>query len=127
MTRLLVCGTRHMNYTHPKWNGAVFALHDVMSAMPPGSVLIHGGANGVDTLADRFAWMMPQFAEVLPFHADWKQHGRRAGPMRNQRMLEEGRPDCWAAFHHEPKLGRGTADMVRRLRAAGVPGKVVLL
>jgi hypothetical protein len=48
--------------------------------------------------------------------ADWEKLGRSAGPIRNQAMLDEGRPDLVVAFpgHH------GTADMVRRARAAGV-------
>ena len=42
--------------------------------------------------------------------------GRSAGPIRNQAMLDEGRPDLVVAFpgHH------GTADIVRRARAAGI-------
>jgi hypothetical protein len=46
---------------------------------------------------------------------DWKRHGPAAGPMRNQRMLDWG-PDLVVAFAG----GKGTADMVRRARAAGV-------
>lgn len=37
--------------------------------------------------------------------------------MRNQKMLDEGRPDLIVAFPG----GRGTADMVKRGIAAGVP------
>ena len=41
---------------------------------------------------------------------------RGAGPERNARMLAEGRPDLVVAFPG----GTGTADMVRRAKAAGV-------
>lgn len=42
---------------------------------------------------------------------------RAAGPIRDQEMLDKGKPDLVVAF-----LGnRGTADMVRRAREAGVP------
>lgn len=44
-------------------------------------------------------------------------NGKAAGPIRNQRMLDEGKPDLVVAFPG----GRGTADMVRRAKAAGVP------
>jgi hypothetical protein len=48
--------------------------------------------------------------------ADWNTHGRAAGPIRNQRMLDEVKPELVVAFPG----GRGTADMVRRAREAGV-------
>lgn len=51
------------------------------------------------------------------FRADWEQCGRQAGPLRNARMLAEGRPDAVIAFPG----GKGTADMVRKARAAGLP------
>jgi hypothetical protein len=47
--------------------------------------------------------------------ADWSI-GRKAGPIRNQRMLDEHAPDLVVAFPG----GRGTADMVRRARKSGV-------
>jgi hypothetical protein len=50
------------------------------------------------------------------YEADWISLGRKAGPIRNQRMLEEGKPDLVMAFPG----GRGTADMVRRGKEAGV-------
>lgn len=77
-------------------------------------VIITGGAPGADTLAAEFAEVFGIRLRIFP--ADWKKHGRAAGPIRNQQMLDEGRPDLVIAFPG----GRGTADMVRRARAAGV-------
>lgn len=81
----------------------------------PTITVIHGGCpTGADSLADEYAvvnWL--QFEE---FKADWKKHGRAAGPIRNQRMIDEGKPDLVVAFPG----GRGTADMVKRAKAAGV-------
>lgn len=42
--------------------------------------------------------------------------GRAAGPIRHQRMLDEGMPDLVLALPG----GRGTADMVRHATLAGV-------
>lgn len=42
---------------------------------------------------------------------------RSAGPKRNQRMLDKGKPDLVLAFPG----GDGTADMVRKAKSAGVP------
>ena len=50
------------------------------------------------------------------FMANWSELGRKAGPIRNQQMLDEGRPTLVVAFPG----GRGTTDMVRQAKAAGV-------
>ncbi len=50
------------------------------------------------------------------FHAEWMKYGKAAGPIRNARMLAEGKPDLVVAFPG----GRGTADMLRRVREAGI-------
>jgi hypothetical protein len=50
-----------------------------------------------------------------------KKHGRAARPIRNQRMLDEGKPDLVVAFPG----GRGTTDMIRRAERAGVPVRQV--
>lgn len=124
--RVLVCGTRHLDPTALD-SPAALLIGKRLWQCPEGSVLIHGGANGVDVLAARLARGSFMFDAVLPFYADWKKHGRAAGPIRNQRMLDEGKPELVLAFHTDPKLGRGTADMVRRARAAGVPVEVHIL
>jgi hypothetical protein len=91
------------------------ATDDISTWLPPSdTVIIHGGARGADALADQWAvcnWLMP---EVYP--ADWDKHGRAAGPLRNQRMLDEGKPDLVVAFSG----GSGTTDMVRRARKTNV-------
>jgi hypothetical protein len=48
--------------------------------------------------------------------AEWETLGRKAGPIRNERMLTEGKPDLVVAFPG----GRGTAHMTRLAREAGV-------
>jgi hypothetical protein len=53
--------------------------------------------------------------QTVAVMADWSI-GRKAGPIRNQRMLDEHKPDLVVAFPG----GRGTADMVRRARKSGV-------
>jgi hypothetical protein len=78
------------------------------------SEVMHGGATGADALAH--AWALEREVRVTTFNADWKHQGKAAGPLRNQRMLDEGRPDLALATPG----GKGTADMVRRARAAGV-------
>jgi UDP-N-acetylmuramoylalanine-D-glutamate ligase len=53
---------------------------------------------------------------VETYEADWDTHGKAAGPIRNKRMLDEGKPDLVVAFPG----GRGTANMISQARKAGV-------
>jgi len=77
------------------------------------SVLIHGAAKGADRLAGD--WAVANGVHVDEHPALWKKHGRGAGAIRNQEMLEES-PELVVAFPG----GKGTADMVKRARRAGI-------
>lgn len=78
------------------------------------TAIIHGGAAGVDRLARN--WGLRQLLPVHEFKADWKTHGKGAGPIRNAKMIRDGRPDVVIAFPG----GKGTADCVRQARSAGI-------
>jgi hypothetical protein len=81
---------------------------------PRDVTIIHGKAKGADSIADE--WAAVNWLSVEEYEADWATHGKAAGPIRNQQMLDEGKPDMVVAFS-----GRtGTADMVRRARKAGI-------
>jgi hypothetical protein len=105
--RVLVCGSRG-------WTRRDAILH-ALQAFPQGALVIHGGAKGADTLAGEVAAELGFAVKV--YAADWAKHGRKAGPIRNQQMLDEGQPTEVLAFD----LGTpGTADMIRRSRKAGL-------
>src|SRR5262249_47881897 len=76
--------------------------------------VVAGGARGADTIAAEWAKARSLPCDV--FMANWAELGRKAGPIRNQQMLGEGRPNLVVAFPG----GRGTEDMIRRARSAGV-------
>lgn len=107
--RVLVCGGR--DYTDRE---AVFAALDRLHAERGVDVVIHGDAAGADTQAR--LWAVARGIAHHPYPAEWEKHGRGAGPIRNQEMLDGGKPDGVVAFPG----GRGTADMVRRAEAAGL-------
>ncbi len=107
--RVLVCGGR--DFTD---RAAVFAALDRLARERGVALLIHGAARGADTLAGDWAASRGVFTHAFP--ADWQRDGRAAGPIRNQRMLVEGKPDGVVAFPG----GIGTADMIRRATAAGI-------
>lgn len=98
------------------------SIRDRVFLLLKGSVVIHGGAEGADRLAGRWARFYGHQEEV--YEAAWETHGRAAGPIRNHRMLIEGKPDRVIAFRM-PGESRGTDDMIRRARGAGIPVEVV--
>jgi len=57
---------------------------------------------------------------VEVYRADWKTHGKKAGPIRNQLMLDVGTPDLVLAYPSTRFASKGTMDMVERARKAGV-------
>lgn len=76
--------------------------------------IIEGNARGADRMAG--FWARKHRIDNLKFNAEWALYGPGAGPLRNQRMLDEGKPDLVVAFPG----GGGTADMVRRAKKVGV-------
>lgn len=107
--RVLVCGGREFNDAALMW-----ATLNEQHATDVFTLVIHGGARGADYMAG--LWASETGIEVKVFPADWNRHRKAAGPLRNQQMLAEGKPDLVIAFPG----GAGTADMVRRANAAGV-------
>lgn len=107
--RVLVCGGRRYSDV-----GRVRQVLDTLAAQAPVAVVLHGCAGGADSLAGQ--WARSRGVPEARFPADWDKHGKGAGPIRNQQMLDEGKPDVVVAFPG----GTGTADMTRRARGAGV-------
>ena len=106
--RVLVCGGRDYDD-----QDAVFS---VLNKLRP-TFIIEGGARGADTLAWLWARRNLGPDQRLQFQARWDRHGKAAGAIRNQEMIDIGKPDLVVAFPG----GKGTADMVRRAKRAGIP------
>lgn len=109
-----------------------------LSANMNGMTLIEGGAPGADSIAKWWALNSPMHSynespdhppfEHLPFWADWNNTIPReaAGPIRNQQMIDEGRPNLAIAFIDKPLTElKGTPNMIGKLKAAGVKTYVV--
>lgn len=108
--KVLVCGGRAFDDKQ-----LLFGSLDRLHAEYRFDTLIHGAARGADTLAD--AWARSRAVRVNWYRAEWKKYGNKiAGPIRNKRMLVEGRPNLVIAF----KGGKGTANMIKQAEQAGI-------
>lgn len=104
--RVLVCGGRDFN----DWIFFRDKLDELIPYMTEKVIIISGMAKGADKMAVR--WAEENWLEVNKYPADWTVHGKAAGFIRNQQMIDEGKPDLVIAFP-----GRnGTADMIRRAK-----------
>lgn len=118
MTVLLITGGRTFCEAAPgrerdEYMAERVALGFALDMIGPSAVIV-GDADG----ADRWAkiWCDRRGVPYTEFKADWTKHQKRAGPIRNQTMVDR-QPDAGCAFPG----GRGTADCVARMETAMVP------
>lgn len=116
--KILVCGSRNWPEEFNVW------VYNELALFPVDSIVIHGGAKGADNAAEISASILGM--ETKCFSADWDLHGKSAGPIRNQQMIDMGQPDVGLAFASPSlEVSRGTLDMVKRLTRNEIPTKVI--
>jgi YspA, cpYpsA-related SLOG family len=87
-------------------------------SLPADTVIVSGGARGVDRWAEDEARRCGMAVRIFP--ADWKQYGTQAGFIRNRDIIAAA--DKVVAFHY--RASRGTAHSILLARAAGKPVEV---
>ena len=110
--RILICGDRN-------WTDVDMIRKRLVDYGRDVDTVIEGEARGADRFARGVAESMG--LKVMPFPADWTKYHKAAGAIRNQQMLDEGKPDEVWAFHDDLGNSKGTKDMVDRARKAGLP------
>lgn len=123
---VLVCGGRAVDRAI---RFSLLGMLDTLHAKQPFTRLVHGacphpldeGGNkhpdlwSADMVADE--WARNNSVEVKDYPADWKRHGRSAGPIRNASMLVYEAVDLVVAAPG----GAGTAGMVRLAKDRLIP------
>lgn len=118
---------------------AVFAALDLVHVLTPITLVMHGACGSTWpyvrekelTGADRWAheWATERGVEAHGMPANWKRHGRRAGPFRNGHLIEFARQA--ARWHWDRVMvlacpgGRDTADCVKQARKNGLTVKTL--
>lgn len=112
--RILVTGSRDRND-----RGVMRAVLTALWAAPEyrDAVLVHGACpTGADEIC-RQEWERLG-GTTEPHPAQWDVHGKAAGPIRNQQMVDLGADVCLA---FPLPNSRGTVDCMGRAGAAGIP------
>jgi hypothetical protein len=105
--RIAVIGSRH--YV------ALPLIHEVLNRVDLGTVIVTGGAQGVDQLVEAHAKFRGH--DVVVMAAKWKRDGRAAGLIRNTRVVASA--DEVIAFWDGQSTG--TMDVIRKAHHAGKP------
>lgn len=106
MIIVLITGSRDWN-DEKTIKEAILELHEKYSEK---KILIHGGCRGTDSIGAKIASSLgwTTIAE-LP---DWSL-GRKAGPLRNQKMIDKYKPKIALIFNKNNS--KGTTDCKNRL------------
>lgn len=73
------------------------------------TMVISGGASGVDYLAER--WCKYNKIPIIIYKPDWDKYGKSAGPIRNQYIIENS--DGVIAIPHPTKESKGTNNSIK--------------
>ena len=108
---IVVTGSRYA--TDPEC--ALFTKKMALAMCPHGDPLYvyHGGASGVDLLVANGLNHEP--FKIVEVKADWTQHGKAAGPLRNKKMVDLAARHnivLMVAFPMRGKENRGTIDCI---------------
>lgn len=81
--KLIIAGGRDLYLNSPL---SIEAFLQSLNIWP--TEIVSGGARGIDMLGEEYSANRNITLKV--FHADWEEHGKAAGPIRNKQMAEYG-------------------------------------
>lgn len=109
---VLVCGSR--DYDDHKF---IFEQLNILFLKYGIKKIISGGCSGADSLAEKYA--KNNNLPITIIKANWKKYGKKAGPMRNKKMIKL-KPNIVVAFSSKHYLTPGTKNMVSLAEKKGI-------
>ena len=121
--RVAIVGSRVNDITKPhpdRWYDTS-VVRKYINGLPKGTVIVSGGASGIDSLAEEAA--LERGLVVVVCKPPWRAMGRRAGFVRNGVIVDIA--DRGVAFWdgHSP----GTKSTIELFKKAGKPIEVIIL
>ena len=111
-----IVGSR--NYPHLQ------RVRDYVASLPEDTIIVSGGAPGVDRVAVEEA--TKQGLKTVVYFADWDRYGKKAGFLRNTTIVEE----CEKLVAFWDEESRGTKDSIvkavdkrKKVEICGVKGE----
>lgn len=116
--RVLVTGSRDWNDHIRVWNALLVGTTGLLQGDE--IFFVHGACpTGTDRhVADFVERLNRPGITQEPHPADWKRHGKAAGPIRNQQMVDAGADLCLAFILNN---SRGATGCARMAEQAGIP------
>ena len=84
------------------------------------NTIVQGGSGNVDAAANN--WALARGYQSETHWAKWDELGKKAGPIRNQEMVDAGADLCVAFWDGK---SRGTLDCIKRAVVAGIPVQII--
>ena len=111
--RIVVAGCRnYSNYTEAK----IFIERCIMENSPNDIIiLLSGRCKGADALGEQYAKEKGILVEYYP--AEWDKYGKAAGPIRNQKMVD----NCDYAICFWDNKSKGTKSLIDYAKKIGKP------
>jgi len=117
MYTILICGDRN-------WSDFTKIREVLLKVIGTRSLqeveVVHGGARGADSIG---GWIAKDIGiPTIHVHpADWEKHGKAAGPIRNELMLQKHDVDIVLAFHSNIEESKGTKHMISCAKKKNIP------
>ena len=111
--KIIIAGSRLLESKEDQ--AQCFRLFGHSDLLKRAMVIMSGKCRGADAHGEAWAGVQGLTVEVYP--AQWSTYGRRAGPLRNQQMIDAGARGLVVLTRG---ASRGSRDMLRRASGAGL-------
>ena len=117
MKRVIVCG----NCSFEDYKSVKNTLDSLLKN--ESVMIVSGHARGADRLGER--WAEGNEIPCAVFPACWKKLGRKAGPIRNSKMIAFAREGTPMVIAFWDQVSSGTGDTVKKAHAAGIETVII--
>lgn len=117
--RIAIVGTREEGWTEAQVEQVKEAVRQFVYKLSPNTIIISGGASGVDTWAEKAA--LERHMEVKVYRAAWGQYGQAAGRIRNRKIVN----NCTDLYAFWNGKSGGTKHSINLAEAEGKLREVI--